>query len=182
MPKYAAFFRGLNVGGKNIVKMAELEALFSSLGFQEVKTYIQSGNVVFSSELDEIALETLITDSFKNRFGFQSAVVLRSGTELSDIVRSLPFPAEEIESVKKEVPDVEHLYVYLSGTALDREQVAKLCANYDGTDKIYMTKREIYLLCRQSVRTSKLAARLVKLPQALTARNLRTLEKISGML
>ncbi len=44
--KYAAFFRGINVGGKNIVKMAELKKLFSDLGFQKVETYIQSGNVV----------------------------------------------------------------------------------------------------------------------------------------
>lgn len=182
MPKYAAFFRGLNVGGKNIVKMADLEALFSSLGFQEVKTYIQSGNVVFSSRQDEIALAAPITSAFETRFGFQSAIVLRSGSELSDIIHSLPFPAEEIESVEKEAPDVEHLYVYLSDAALDREQVTKLCADFNGTDKIYAAKREIYLLCRQSVRTSKLAARLAKLPQALTARNLRTLEKISGML
>ncbi|SBW01455.1 conserved hypothetical protein [uncultured Eubacteriales bacterium] len=182
MPKYAAFFRGLNVGGKNIVKMADLETLFSSLGFQEVKTYIQSGNVVFSSQQDEIALAAPITSAFETRFGFQSAVILRSDTELSDIIHSLPFSAAEIEIAEKETPDVEHLYVYLSDAALDREQVTRICADYDGKDTIYAANREIYLLCRQSVRNSKLAARLAKLPQALTARNLRTLEKISGML
>ena len=80
--KYVAFFRGLNVGGKNIVKMSDLSRLFTDIGFHDVKTYIQSGNVVFSSDTEQHLLIPLIEQAFVKQFGFASAVVIRSGEEL----------------------------------------------------------------------------------------------------
>ena len=179
--KYVAFFRGINVGGKNIVKMAELSRLFVDLGFQDVKTYIQSGNAVFSSDMEQRLLAPVIEQAFEKQFGFQSAVVIRSDHEMAIIVDSLPFGAEEIEQAQKETPDVEHVYVYLSESSLDHEKIHELCAPYEGKDKYHFGNREIYLLCFQSIRDSKLAGLLAKLPQQLTARNLKTLKKISAM-
>ena len=180
--KYVAFFRGINVGGKNIVKMIDLSQLFIGLGFHDIKTYIQSGNVIFSSDIEQHLLVPLIEQAFEEQFGFSSAVVIRSGTEIKSIVDSLPFGAEEIKQAQKENPDVEHIYIYLSNSAIDIEKVNQLCASYSGIDRFRIINREIYLLCFQSIRDSKLAIVLTKLPQPLTSRNLKTMEKISSML
>jgi len=179
--KCVAFFRGINVGGKNIVKMSELRQLFIDLGFQDVKTYIQSGNVIFSSGLEQHLLIPLIEKAFEKQFAFQSSVVIRSGAEIEKIVALLPFEAVEIEQTVSENPDVEHLYIYLSNDSFDTEMVSRLCASYSGKDKYQISNRELYLLCFQSIRDSKLAALLMKLSQPPTARNLKTMKKISSM-
>ena len=179
---YFAFFRGINVGGKNIVKMVDLKNLFAGLGFGDVKTYIQSGNVIFSSAKEPLALVPLIEKSFAARFGFPCAVVIRTGDELAEILRAVPFDAAEIATAEAEAPDVEHLYVYLSGQGIDRQKLDQLCAAYQGEDKLHAAGRDIYLLCRRSVRDSKLAALLGKLAQPLTARNLKTIAKLAAML
>ena len=180
--KYAAFFRGINVGGKNTVRMSDLSKLFVDLGFQNVKTYIQSGNVVFSSGTERHLLKAMIEKAFEEQFGFKSAVVVRSDAEISNIVDSLPFDASEIEQAKNEAPDVEHVYIYLSDSSVDTEKVNQLFASHGGKDRLQIGDREIYLLCFDSIRNSKFATLLTKLPQSLTARNLKTMKKISSML
>jgi uncharacterized protein (DUF1697 family) len=177
--KYVAFFRSINVGGKNIVRMSDLSQLFSGLGFRDVKTYIQSGNVIFSSDKEQHLLIPLIEQAFERQFGFSSAVVVRLDTEIESIADAVPFGKTEIEQAQSENPDVEHIYVYLSNSPIGAEKVYQLCASYNGKDKFQVINREIYLLCFQSIRDSKLAAMLVKLPQPLTSRNLKTIEKIS---
>ena len=179
--KYVAFFRGINVGGKNIVKMSDLSHLFIGLGFHDIKTYIQSGNVIFSSDTEQQLLIPLVEQAFEERFGFTSAVVVRSGAEIVRVVASLPFEVAEIEQAQNENPDVEHVYIYLSNSPIDIEKSTQLCASYNGKDRFQIMNREIYLLCFQSIRDSKLAAMLMKLPQPLTSRNLKTMEKISSM-
>ena len=180
--KYVAFFRGINVGGKNIVKMSDLSRLFTGLGFHDVKTYIQSGNVVFSSDMEQHLFVPVIEQAFKERFGFLSAVVVRTGMEIEIIIDSLPFSKAEIEQAQNENPDVEHIYIYLSNNTIEIEAVNKLCSSYSGKDRLQIMNREIYLLSFQSIRDSKLATVLTKLPQPLTSRNLKTIEKISLML
>jgi uncharacterized protein (DUF1697 family) len=70
--KYAVLFRGINVGGKNTVKMAELKQLLIDSGLFNVKTYIQSGNAVFETTLDEAALLRKIKDGFKPASDFET--------------------------------------------------------------------------------------------------------------
>ena len=180
--KYVAFFRGLNVGGKNTVKMADLTRLFINMGFHDVKTYIQSGNVIFSSDRKQHILTPEIEHAFKEQFGFSGAVVIRSGMEMKAIVNALPFSKTEIEQAQNENPDVQHVYVYLSNDTFNVEKIYRLFAAYSGKDSYKILGREIYLLCFQSVRDSKLASALMKLPRPLTSRNLKTIEKIALML
>jgi len=180
--RYAAFFRGINVGGKNIVKMADLKKLFFDLGFQDVKTYIQSGNVIFSSDCEKSLLTVKIEGAFTKQFGFQSPAILRSSAELAAILGTQPFSAAEIQQAAEENPDVEHLYVYLSDTPIDSEKIKQAYSDYDSKDKLHAAEYEIYLLCCQSVKDSKLAAQLSKLPQTFTARNLKTMNKIYALL
>jgi len=179
--KYFAFFRGINVGGKHIVKMADLKALFAGLGFQDVTTYIQSGNVVFSSDNEKPQLQARIENAFQNRFGFQSTVIIRSSTELDAILGAQAFSPAELEQARAANPDIEHLYVYLAGEPIDAEKVKQVCGSYKGRDKIHIADSEIYLLCYESVTDSGLAKLLSRLPYTFTARNLNTMNKIAEL-
>lgn len=162
--------------------MAELKQMFVDLGLADAKTHLQSGNVVFSSTEDKATLTALLRPAFESRFGFRSEVMLRTGAELAVILAALPFGAAQVEEAEKQAPDVEHLYVYFADTVLDQERIRQLCAGYDGDDRLFATEYEIYLLCSQSIRDSRLAAALAKLPQPLTARNLNTMGKLLAML
>lgn len=174
--QYIAFFRGINVGGRNIVKMEDLKQLFLTLGVCDVRTYIQSGNVVFDAaeQPDSRAIQA----AFTSRFGFESMVLLRSGEELREIVRGMPFSSEDAKQALQENPDVEHLYVFLSGGPIDAAHILNTNSAYNGRDKLIFTEREAYLLCYESVRNSKLAATLGKPALALTARNMSVLSKL----
>ncbi|HMC41275.1 MAG TPA: DUF1697 domain-containing protein, partial [Acidimicrobiales bacterium] len=95
MRTHVALLRGINVGGNNKVAMADLRQLFSSLGHEEVATYIQSGNVVFSARPEGIPaaeLQSAIESEIEARTGVACAVVVLSAGELSEVISSNPFP------------------------------------------------------------------------------------------
>ena len=172
--RYAALFRGINVGSKNPVRMADLEQLLSNMGLSRVKTYLRSGNAVFETALDEPALTEKIRAGFYGRFGFESGVKVRSAAQLRALAEGLPFAASEIAEAEAADPAVEHLYVYFLDRPPDqnlRETLLNL--NGDG-DRLAAGSREIYLLFKQSVRLSKAAARLAKACPDATARNWNT--------
>lgn len=91
MKRYIAFLRGVNISGKNKVSMAELKKGFEKFEFREVKTYLNSGNVIFSSDEDDVRrlikqIETMI----KNQFSFDIPVFVISKEELEDILHNIP--------------------------------------------------------------------------------------------
>jgi len=180
--KYVVLFRGLNVGGKSKVKMAELDAMLTSLGYQHVKTYIQSGNVLLEAEVDEPTLVMQISQSFRERFGFESAILARTLPELRALIDNLPFDTEQIAQAQLADPEVEHLYVYFVQQSPKAEQLLVLQENRAPGDMVYTGAREIYLLCIQSVRLSKTAIKLAKLFPDATARNWNTVNKLLAML
>lgn len=182
--KYAAFFRGINVGGKNMVKMAELRKLFSDLGFQKVQTYIQSGNAVFEAGENASQATKKIQDGFSAAFGFECAVMLRTAEEMTGIVEGLPFSEQELSEAAAACPEAEHLYVYLLDE-LDtgrRRQFDEMIGAYSGRDRMKLGEGVIYLMCRESIRNSEPAARLSKLRVSMTARNWKTISKIHEMM
>ena len=176
--QYIAFFRGLNVGGKHKVKMADLRQFFLDYGFTDVKTYIQSGNVLFQSSRDAQSLPGLIAGAFTERFSFQAPVVVLSGDALSAIVAALPFTKDEIARAEAANPDVAHVYYYLSNSEIDPAAVDALQQAYAGPDRILAGKRALYLLCHQGIRDSKLAASLPKLDASFTLRNRKTMQNV----
>ncbi len=92
MIKYVAFLRGINVGGKKLIKMKELARIFELLGSKNVRTYIQSGNVIFdSSEINRDVLARKIEKKILKAFGHEVAVVLQTIDELKEILRRNPF-------------------------------------------------------------------------------------------
>lgn len=91
MNTYVALLRGINVGGKNKIKMGDLRACMEALGFEDVRTYIQSGNVIFrTTERDQGALTSQIEGALVENFGFQLPVVVRSRHEMEEIVANAP--------------------------------------------------------------------------------------------
>ena len=87
MIRYFAFLRGINVGGKNLIKMNELRQLFESLGLSRVKTFIQSGNVIFdSSEVNVLKLIKMSENSLNQFFGKEVPVVIRTEDEMNEMI------------------------------------------------------------------------------------------------
>jgi uncharacterized protein (DUF1697 family) len=93
VPKYVALLRGINVGGKHPVPMAKLRARCEALGYTDVQTYIQSGNVVFSST--RAVTPAAFEKALQSEFGFAIPVVLRTAKELAGIAAHDPFPKIE---------------------------------------------------------------------------------------
>lgn len=180
--KYAVLFRGLNVGGKNIVKMEDLRKLLLDLGLSGVKTYIQSGNAVFESGLDETALCDAVRDGFARRFGFTSDVLLRSMDELRILIDRLPVTEAELLAAEAADPNAEHLYVYFLEHPPERAQLDNLCSECADADRLTAGQRELYLLCYQSIRKSKLAARASRIFGSATVRNWKTILKLYEMM
>jgi len=180
--KYTALFRGINVGGKNTVKMEDLKRLFSELGIPGAKTYIQSGNVIFESSLEEARLQDMIYTGFAEYFGFTGAVMLRNIDEIKMLIEQLPFSADEIAAAEAVDPHVEHLYIYFLDILRGQTDADRVCREYFGPDLLRMGNAEAYLLCHQSIRKSKLAVRAAHVFDRATVRNWKTVHKIYDMM
>nr|WP_286906197.1 DUF1697 domain-containing protein [Clostridium sp. UBA1652] len=180
MMNYIALLRGINVGGKNIIKMAQLKAIFEDIGFQNVKTYIQSGNVLFSSDKSESVLINIIEEKIYTNVGFKVSVILRSEEELNKIIQNCPFSEKEILEVQGNSSS-EVLYVaFLKQEPLE-ENIDKFSVYETGEDKYKIIGRDVYLLFHDSIRNSKLGNNLGKLDNSATTRNWKTINKISDL-
>ena len=177
MAIYIALLRGINVGGKNIIKMANLKQAFESMGLCEVKTYIQSGNVLFKSNEEEEVLRKKIENQIEDVFGFSVAVILRTAQDLEMIIQNCPFSKEAISEAES-LSKVESLYVSLLTHAPSEEKVECLNAYRNENDDYIIKGREIFLLFLNSIRNSKLANNLHRLDVPYTVRNWKTINKL----
>lgn len=100
MPRFILLLRGVNVSGANSVKMAELRALLSEVGFEDVETYIQSGNAVFSSPLPASGIHLLVTDAFQPRFGFTPKMMILPHAALDAAIAGNPFSDPHIDPAR----------------------------------------------------------------------------------
>lgn len=181
MAIYVALLRGINVGGKNKIKMAELKRVFEEIGLARVQTYIQSGNVLFESDAGEAELTERCEKAIDEAFGIPVKVVLRTAEELKSIHEGCPFSHEEIAAAEA-LGDWECLYVSLLTEKPTPEAIAKLAAAYpEGEDRYAIEGRTLYALYSRSVRDSKLAARIEKLGSPITTRNWKTLTKLTEL-
>ena len=177
---FIALLRGINVGGKNIVKMAELKKMFEALGLSDVQTYIQSGNVLFKSNQDENSMREKIEHRIQADFGFGVTVVLRTAAELDLIINNCPFSAEEIKETE-DASGVESLYAALLTHAPLPEKIEALNRYQSENDRFEVIGRDIFLLFRHSIRDSKLAGNLHKLDVPSTVRNFKTINKLADL-
>jgi uncharacterized protein (DUF1697 family) len=175
MSTLIAFFRGINVGGKNILPMKELSSVLESIGLKNVKTYIQSGNVVFQSKTsDKRKLSLAIRNAISKSRGFAPEVLILSMRELRDAIASNPFPDVEAE------PKTLHLFFLASSPANpDMERLETVRA--DG-EEFGLTDQVFYLFAPDGIGGSKLAVNVERaMGVPLTARNWRSVTKILSM-
>ena len=177
MKIYIALLRGINVGGKNIIKMAALKIMFETIGLSGARTYIQSGNVIFKSNDEEESLRKKIENEIEKTFGFSISVILRDAVEIERIIENCPFSNEAI--LKAESLSVgESLYVsFLLHDPL-KENIQRLNVYKSENEEYLIDGRNIYLLFNNSVRNSKLASNLHKLVVPGTVRNWKTINKL----
>jgi len=180
MPVYIALLRGINVGGKNIIKMQELKQVFEAMEFCDVQTYIQSGNVLFASNEERQLLLKKIEDGIKIAFGFPVNVVLRTAAELELIILNCPFSQKEILEAEA-WSEVESLYVCLLTQIPLPEKINKLDMYRNDSDDYRILGRGLYLLLHNGMGKSKLANNLNKLEVPATVRNWKTMNKLAAM-
>src|SRR5919108_5080455 len=118
MPTHVALLRGINVGGRNKVAMADLRAVVESLGHGNVATYIQSGNVVFTSDnTDSSAIAAEVERALEEVLGVRSSVVVLSRAELAKVIADNPFPDEA---------DPKHLHAIFRGAKVGAKETAAI--------------------------------------------------------
>ncbi len=172
-----AFLRAINVGGTSIIKMAELVKAFEGMGFTNVKTYIQSGNVVFETkETDAAKLETKIAKGIAAAFEAKPEIMVRTLDELKNVVCANPFPDAKLGDNTK-----LSLYVAFLKSAPDKEQV-KLLDSFDNEhEKFVLAGNDIYCLIRKDVGKVGLYTKGTfekKLGIPMTIRNYLTMAKM----
>ncbi len=171
MPSHVALLRGINVGGRGRVAMADLREVVASLGYEDVATYVQSGNVVFTAEApDAAALEAAIA----KRLDVSPAVVVLSREELEQVVARNPWPDER---------DGKHLHVVFTAGEPDADVVAAAQEKAAGGDEARIVGGTLYMHTPNGLGRSKLAAELSRRgPKDGTARNWTTVTKLLAML
>jgi len=168
MPRYVGLLRGINVGGKNPVPMADLRALIESLGFSDVRTLIQSGNVTFwaPSPVRPATIEAALAD----RFGFYIPVVLRTVPALARVLGANPFPATE----------PTRLHVGFMATAPPARVVDGLDASVHLPEEFAIRGCDVYLHLPGGMGRAKLPAYLDRqLGIPTTIRNWNTVTKLA---
>jgi uncharacterized protein (DUF1697 family) len=178
---YAALLRGINVGGKNKIKMTDLKLMFEDIGCTQVETYIQSGNVIFESDLSTVDFKAAIEQEIEKKFGFTIDVIIRTGEELVQILKNCPFTEQEIKTAEELNQEGESMYAALLSEVPAVENLKKLEAYTGEADRYFILNKDLYLLFRHSKRNSKLAVNLHKLKVANTVRNWKTLQKLCDM-
>ena len=170
MTGYVALLRGVNVGGHNLVPMASLPPIFTSLGFRDVATFIASGNVVFAADrLDRGAVEA-IEARLAGELGRSIGVVLRSHAELAACVAANPYPQGGPKS----------LHLVFMADVPTTASLDRLVRARQDPDELTVTGRDIYLHCPAGIGRSKLAGAASSLPgdRRATVRNWNTVTKL----
>lgn len=170
-----ALFRGINVGGNNLLPMKELVAILEGLGMRKVKTYIQSGNAVFqTTEKDLSQLSGKITTEIRDRHGFEPYLLILGPEDLKRVIEENPFPEAET--------DPGNLHLCFLAARPDHPDLEKLSRLKKESERFQLTDRVFYLHAPEGVGRSKLAASVGKLLGVpSTDRNWSTVCKIMDM-
>jgi uncharacterized protein (DUF1697 family) len=178
MNQYVALLRGINVGGKNLIKMVELKACFEALGFQDVRTYIQSGNVLFSAdEVDQARLAGQIEEALSRTFNYPSPVVVRSYKEMKAIITHAP------KDFGRDPAAYRYDVIFLK-EPLSAAEAMQSITTKEGVDQVYTGIGVLYFSRLISKATQSRLSRIVGRPvyQNMTIRNWNTTTKLLEMM
>lgn len=170
-----ALLRAINLGSRNRVAMARLREILGEAGFEDVRTYVNSGNVVLGTTKPPLATRRAIEKAIAAEFGFAVDVVIRTKAELTDIVEHAPLADRATDGSK-------HFVVFCSEDP-DPAAMAKLAGEDWGMDELARRGRELYVWCPEGMRDSNLMKRLsaAKLAPVVTVRNWNTVIRVVEM-
>ncbi|HEX2571630.1 MAG TPA: DUF1697 domain-containing protein [Polyangia bacterium] len=166
MKTYVALLRAINVGGTGKLSMADLRQLCQDCGFQDVATYIQSGNVVFRSALKEAGVKKRLEEALAQKMGKPFGALIRTGQELLDVVNKNPFP---------EVAPNRVIVVFVDEPP-PPDSLKTVVA--PGGEELVLEGRELYIHFPDGMGQSKLK---VPFQKTGTGRNLNTIQKLAAM-
>jgi uncharacterized protein (DUF1697 family) len=172
---HLALLRGINVGGKAVLPMKDLAAIFAAAGASEVRTYIQSGNVVFGAP-DAEGVVAQVTAEIAARYGYPGRIVLRSAADLATTYRANPFANAG--------SPIESLHVYFLADHPEPDAVSALDLNRSPGDSFAVVGRDVFLHLPNGMARTKLTNAYFdsKLKTVSTARNWKTVRALLGMM
>ncbi|MGH9093761.1 MAG: DUF1697 domain-containing protein [Acidimicrobiales bacterium] len=180
VPTHVALLRGINVGGRNKVAMADLRDVVTAAGHTDVATYIQSGNVVFTTkQTDTAALAAALEQRIKERLAVPAGVVVLSRTELARVVADNPYPDEDNPKFLHAIFRTEK-FGPKDRTALAAAE--KKAHDKGSHDEACVVGRTLFLHTPGGLGRSELAAQLSRSSTGGTARNWATVAKLLAML
>ena len=167
MKTYIVLLRGINVSGKNKLPMADLRQILSRLGFQNVQTYIQSGNIILESDLQKEVICNKIKNGIQDKFGFEVPVLIRTIPELQITIEKYPFSIEN-----------EKIVAFSFLDQITKETVLEI--RNIGEDTYKIVDDVVYLYCKSGFGKTKLTNNIIekKLNRIATTRNFKTTLKL----
>ena len=173
--RYISILRGINVGGNRKILMKDLKVLFEKMGFSKVETYIQSGNVIFESDLklSNIDLEVKIQQAIAETFGFDVPVIVRTTYEWAKSIVNNPF-------WKEKDADIDRLHLTCLKEVPSPELIEKIKLFQFLPDRYEIIGKDVFILCAAGYGTSKLTNPFFesKLKVPATTRNWKTVLKL----
>lgn len=176
--QYLALLRGINVGGNNIIKMADLKVCFENMGFADVVTYIQSGNVLFkSAEKDKTKLINKIEKVLSERFNYKSRIVAVTHKQLKKVVEGAR------KEFGKDLDKYRYDVIFLKEPLTPREAMKSISAK-EGVDTAYAGEYVLYFSRLISKAGQSHLTKIIKLPvyQNMTIRNWSTTTKLLALM
>lgn len=170
MKTYISLLRRINVSGQKKVKMKDLIDSLEGLNYKNIRTYIQSGNIVFETEkTDHIILADRIKETILRDFGFQVAVIIRSAKKFVNVSMNNPFITERNEKLNK-------LYVTFLTVEPDQAAIKHIKTFQSEPDEFILSGKEIYLYCPKGYGKTRLSNNFFekKLNVTATTRNWNT--------
>lgn len=175
MAKYISILRGINVGGNRKILMKDLKSLYDGLGFLKVETYIQSGNIVFESDLklSNADLEVKIEQAIIETFGFDVPVIVRTADEWAKSIVNNPF-------WKVKDADIDRLHLTCLKEVPSQELLEKIKLFQFLPDRYDIIGKDVFIFCAAGHGTSKLTNPFFesKLKIPATTRNWKTVMKL----
>lgn len=167
MTRYIVLLRGINVSGKNKLPMVDLRKMLSVLGYQNVQTYIQSGNIILDSAKEKSLIAQEIKDRIEDKFGYDVPVIIRTIEDLQKTIQENPYPLENEKVVAA---------IFLSDVATKTDIEIHKAAE----DQFTIVKDVVYIYCPNGFGRSKLTINVFekKLNVFGTSRNWRTTKKL----
>ncbi|HCY76834.1 MAG TPA: hypothetical protein DHV28_13010 [Ignavibacteriales bacterium] len=174
MAKYIAFLKAINVGG-HTVKMDHLKNLFEKMEFENVETFIASGNVVFETKSQSVvSIKKKIETELEKSLGYKVVTFIRTTKELKEVSEHKPFKDSDLDNKQN------YLYIGFLDNQPEKDSQKKVLALSDKANEFHFNKTELYWLCRKNFSDSGITGKILEkaLGMETTIRNSTTIRKM----